>query len=80
RRYWNYYLLTSLGWDLLRSVCNAVVLVMLGGPLLRALLRFRQRFTFELGAGGSNRQSSVVNRQSEMAARSLHAHDPNRDR
>jgi energy-coupling factor transport system substrate-specific component len=49
RRYWNYYLLTSLGWDLLRSVCNAVVLVMLGGPLLRALLRFRQRFTFELG-------------------------------
>lgn len=49
RRYWNYYLLTSLGWDLLRSICNAVVLVILGGPLLRALLRFRQRFTFELG-------------------------------
>jgi len=49
RRYWNFYLLTSLGWDLLRSVCNAVVLVMVGGPLLRALLRFRQRFAFELG-------------------------------
>ncbi|GMV86340.1 MAG: ABC transporter permease [Dehalococcoidia bacterium] len=49
RRYWNYYLLTSLGWDLLRSVCNLVVLAFLGGPLLRALLRFRERFTFELG-------------------------------
>jgi len=49
RRYWNYYLLTSLGWDLLRSICNAVVLAILGGPLLRALLRFRERFSFELG-------------------------------
>ena len=49
RRYWNYYLLTSFGWDLLRSVCNALLLAVLGGPLLRALLRFRQRFTFEIG-------------------------------
>ena len=48
RRYWNYYLLTSLGWDLLRSVCNALVLLFLGGPLLRALLRFQERFQFEL--------------------------------
>ncbi|MCC6961448.1 MAG: ECF transporter S component [Dehalococcoidia bacterium] len=48
RRYWNYYILTSLGWDLLRSLCNAAVLVIVGGPLLRALLRFRQRFSFEL--------------------------------
>lgn len=48
RRYWNYYLLTSLGWDLLRSVCNALVLLLLGGPLLRALLRFQERFRFVL--------------------------------
>ncbi|MGE0598349.1 MAG: ECF transporter S component [Dehalococcoidia bacterium] len=48
RRYWNYYFLTSFGWDLLRSACNAVVLVFVGGPLLRALVRFRERFTFEL--------------------------------
>ena len=48
RRYWNFYLLTSLGWDLLRSVCNAFVLLLIGGPLLRALLRFQQRFRFEL--------------------------------
>lgn len=49
RRYWNYYLLTSLGWDLLRSVCNAVVVAFLGAPLLRALLRFKERFTWETG-------------------------------
>jgi energy-coupling factor transport system substrate-specific component len=49
RRYWNYYLLTSLGWDLLRSVCNVVVIALLGAPLLRALLRFKDRFTWEIG-------------------------------
>jgi energy-coupling factor transport system substrate-specific component len=47
RRYWNFYLLTSFGWDLMRSLCNAVVLAILGGPLLRALLRFRDRFSWE---------------------------------
>jgi len=47
RRYWNYYLLTSLGWDLFRTLCNTVVLAAVGGPILRALLRFRERFAFE---------------------------------
>jgi energy-coupling factor transport system substrate-specific component len=47
RRYWNFYLLTSLGWDLMRSICNALVLATLGGPLLKALLRFRARFAWE---------------------------------
>ena len=46
--YWNYYLLTSFGWDLLRSVCNAIILVLVGGPLLRALVRFRERFSFDI--------------------------------
>ncbi len=46
RRYWNFYLLTSFGWDLMRSFCNAIVLAILGGPLLRALLRFRDRFSW----------------------------------
>ncbi len=49
RRYWNFYLLTSFGWDLLRSLCNAIVLAIVGGPLLRALLRFRERFHWEAG-------------------------------
>ena len=46
RRYWNFYLLTSFGWDLVRSACNAVVMAALGGPLLRALLRFHDRFAW----------------------------------
>lgn len=49
RRYWNFYFLTSFGWDLMRSVCNAVVIVALGGPLLRALVRFHERFSWEAG-------------------------------
>lgn len=47
RRYWNFYFVTSFGWDLLRCVCNAVVLLILGGPLLRAMSRFRDRFQWE---------------------------------
>lgn len=43
RRYWNFYFLTSFGWDLLRSLCNAVVILIVGGPLLRALTRFHDR-------------------------------------
>ncbi len=46
RRYWNFYLITSFGWDLARSICNAFLIAILGGPLLRAMLRFRQHFTW----------------------------------
>jgi len=49
RRYWNFYFLTSFGWDLLRAIANAVVLATLGRPLLRALLRFRDRFSWTTG-------------------------------
>ena len=47
RRYWNFYLLTSFGWDLIRGIANAIVLAILGGPLLRALIRFRDRFSWD---------------------------------
>ncbi len=46
RRYWNFYLVTSLGWDLLRAGANAVVLILLARPLLRAMLRFHDRFSW----------------------------------
>lgn len=49
RRYWNFYFLTSFGWDLMRSACNAIAIVALGGPLLRALLRFHGRFHWSEG-------------------------------
>jgi energy-coupling factor transport system substrate-specific component len=50
RHYWNFYLLTSFGWDLFRSACNALVLATLGAPLLRALLRFHDRFSWRTAA------------------------------
>jgi energy-coupling factor transport system substrate-specific component len=49
RRYWNFYLLTSFGWDLARSVVNVVVLLSVGIPLLKALKRFHSRFIWERG-------------------------------
>ena len=49
RRYLNFYVLTSFGWDLAGSVCNVIAIAFLGGPLLRALLRFRDRFNWERG-------------------------------
>ncbi len=47
RRYWNFYLVTSFGWDLMRSVVNVVVLLAVGIPLLKALKRFHARFSWE---------------------------------
>lgn len=47
RRYWNFYLLTSFGWDLVRSIANVVILLAVGLPLLKALKRFHARFTWE---------------------------------
>lgn len=46
RRYWNFYLLTSFGWDLLRLVANIVVIAAVGSPVLKALHRFHDRFTW----------------------------------
>lgn len=47
RRYANYYLVTSFGWDLVGSICNALALGIAGGPLVRALKRFRARFSWQ---------------------------------
>jgi energy-coupling factor transport system substrate-specific component len=43
RRYWRFYVLTSLAWDSARSIANAALVLALGRPLLRLLLRFRAR-------------------------------------
>lgn len=45
-RYMTYYVTTSLVWDLVRSAGNGVLLLALGMPAVRALMRFRDRFHF----------------------------------
>jgi energy-coupling factor transport system substrate-specific component len=49
-RYAAFYVTTSLAWDLARAVGNAVLLLLLGAPMVRALARFRRRFDFEVSA------------------------------
>ena len=46
-RYLTYYVVTSLGWDILRSVGNALLILGFGIPTLRALRRFQRRFDFD---------------------------------
>jgi energy-coupling factor transport system substrate-specific component len=46
QRYWLFYVITSLWWDLGRSVGNAMLMVLFALPVLRLLRRFRRRFTF----------------------------------
>jgi energy-coupling factor transport system substrate-specific component len=46
RRYAAYYLVTSLAWDLAGAAGNLLLMLAFGAPALRALKRFRQRFTF----------------------------------
>ena len=48
KRYAAFYVLTSLWWDALRAGGNAVLLLLLGGPLLITLRRFQRRFQFVL--------------------------------
>ena len=47
-RYAVFYLATSLTWDLARAIGNAALILLLGAPTVRALLRLRRRFNFEV--------------------------------
>lgn len=47
RRYAAFYLATSLVYDLFRAIGNAGLVLVLGGPLLRVLERYRLRFSWE---------------------------------
>lgn len=46
RHYLAFYLVTSLVWDTMAAAGNGILILALGGPALRALRRFRQRFDF----------------------------------
>jgi energy-coupling factor transport system substrate-specific component len=45
-RYARFYVATSLVWDLGRGLGNVVLILVLGGPVLRLLRRFTKRFSF----------------------------------
>lgn len=45
-KYLSYYVVTSLIWDISRSFGNAIILLALGIPTLKALRRFHGRFSF----------------------------------
>ena len=47
RRYGAFYLVTSFGYDLFRAAGNGALMLLLGGPLLTVLERFRSRFTWQ---------------------------------
>jgi energy-coupling factor transport system substrate-specific component len=46
RRYGQFYVVTSLWFDLFRAIGNGVLIVVLGRPILRTLERYRDRFRF----------------------------------
>lgn len=46
-RYTHFYLTTSLAFDLFRAVGNAALVLVLGGPALRVLERYRARFSWQ---------------------------------
>jgi energy-coupling factor transport system substrate-specific component len=43
RRYWHFYLVTSLAWDTMAAAGNLLLLATLSLPLLKALERFQRR-------------------------------------
>ncbi len=47
-RYAVFYVVTSLGWDLVRAGGNVALILLLGAPAIRALTRFQRRFNFEV--------------------------------
>ena len=49
-RYAAFYVVTSLGWDLVRAGGNVALILLLGAPAIRALTRFQRRFNFEVHA------------------------------
>lgn len=47
QRYGRFYMVTSLGFDLLRAIGNVVLIALLGGPILKLLERYRSRFHWQ---------------------------------
>jgi len=57
RRYAVFYATTSLVWDLWRGIGNAILILLFGGPVLRLLRRYQQRFHFEVRGSAPDYES-----------------------
>ncbi len=51
-RYAAFYVVTSLVWDVGRAAGNVILILVLGMPMVRALVRFRDRFQFKVEGRG----------------------------
>lgn len=60
KRYATFYIVTSLGWDLIRAVGNAVLISLLGIPVLRVLRRFHDRFEFRYYPAARERSATEL--------------------
>ena len=46
QRFWAFHVATALGWDLARAITNAVLVLLVGRPVLAALRRVSRRAAF----------------------------------
>ena len=53
-RYWRFYALSSLAWDSSRAILNVVLIVALGRPVVRLLVRARARLTVRWEPGAAS--------------------------
>lgn len=60
RHYRDFYLVTSLAWDAVGGVANAVLLLLLGAPLAELLRRYRRRFEVTVEDSQAPRPESAV--------------------
>jgi energy-coupling factor transport system substrate-specific component len=56
QRYLAYYLVTSVVWDTIAAIGNVLLILAFGVPTLKALRRFKQRFTFMYSPEGDGIQ------------------------
>lgn len=47
QRYGRFYLITSLWYDFFRAAANVLLVIVIGGPVLRTLERYRSRLTWQ---------------------------------
>ena len=66
-RFARFYLLTSLAYDSFRAVGNAVLVLVLGAPILAALARLRARLSFEIADAEASSPAAFASEEAGTA-------------